>query len=144
MPLYDFACTKCGHTDRSVYYHVARLPRRRKCRECGKIAQEQVYDAPRRGLINFYAPGVGYGKVHPQTMEVMDSYATKRKWMKKWGWEEAADPDKGSRSWMEKFEPDQPEPTEDGGIGVMWGDDSESVRELAKQNRHAKDKPTLG
>lgn len=134
-PIFDFECTKCAHREDAVFYHVKSLPRRRKCPECGKVAMEQVFDAPRRALINAYSSGVGYGKWNHQAQCVIRDYYHKRELMAKYGWEEACDPVKGNRAWSEDLTDDgQPDPEPDGGAGVMWGD-VEETREAVERAR---------
>ena len=96
MPIYNFRCNTCDHEEKDIYFTIPKLPRKRKCAECGVKDSTQDYRGRREAEPS--SNNSMYGKWQPGAGVVWNSYSEKKQWLKDNNMEETHDLVKGSRS----------------------------------------------
>lgn len=134
MPIHDFECAFCGHTERNLFFTRHDIPKLKQCPVCKKRASRQIFDEWGTGQIDLDNPSM-YGKWHPQMGCVIQNYAHKRYLMRKYGMEEGSDPRKGNRKLSEEaFDDDgQPDPSTE---GIEWGGREDTERIVKDRKEH--------
>lgn len=91
MPLHDFECQDCPHRALNLYFEPRKVPRRKKCPDCGKWMR-QVWDGDRDDKAQIH-PSVAsmYGRFHPGFGCVVKDYAHKKRLERKYNVREAHD-----------------------------------------------------
>jgi putative FmdB family regulatory protein len=97
MPIYDYACSACGHKEPDLYFSLSELPKVRACGSCGKKKSTQHFAGVKR-LGQITSSASMYGVWQPAVGRVFNSYEEKKKYLKEHNLIETNDPIKGSRS----------------------------------------------
>lgn len=134
MPLHDFECRACGHTERNLFFHHQSIPKLKRCPACKKKESRQIFDQWGSAQIDLDNPAL-YGRWHPQMGEVIRDYNHKRQLMRRYGMAEGSDPVRGNRKLSEEvFDDDgQPEPTME---GLSWGDREDVEKAVKNRKEH--------
>lgn len=140
MPLHDYKCSACGHTERNLYFPITDVPKVRECPECKAAESRQIFDQFGRAQIHLHNPTLYNDRIHPQFGVPIRSYNEKLALMKKYGVEEASDPVGGNRKLSEEVFHDESQPEPDDG-GVIWNDAQEMKEQL---KRYRPDETELG